>query len=216
MTPVLTAAGGVTLVGGGAATPADWAEALPLAPMVAAADSGADAALAAGQVPAAVIGDFDSISAAARAAIPPERLHRIAEQDSTDFEKCLTRIAAPFIVAIGFAGPRLDHTLAALTVMARVPGPPVLLLAEEDVAFLAPPRLSLPLAAGTRVSLWPLGPVCGTGTGLRWPIEGIGFAPAGRVGTSNEATDPVTLALDGPMLVLLPRACLRTALGALL
>lgn len=216
MTPVLTAAGGVTLVGGGAVTPADWAEALPLAPVVVAADSGADAALAAGQVPAAVIGDFDSISDAACAAIPAGRLHRIDEQDSTDFEKCLTRIAAPFIVAIGFAGPRLDHTLAALTVMARVPGPPVLLLAEADVAFVAPPRLSLPLAAGTRVSLWPMGPVRGTGNGLRWPIEGIGFAPAGRVGTSNEATGPVTLALDGPMLVLLPRACLRTALGALL
>lgn len=216
MTPVVATDGGVTLVGGGEVFAADWAEALPLAPVLVAADSGADVALAAGHVPAAAIGDFDSISDAARAAIPAGGLHRIAEQDSTDFEKCLTRIRARFILAIGFAGPRLDHALAALTVMARLPGPPVLLLGEEDVAFLSPPRLRLPVAAGTRVSLWPMGSVRGTSTGLRWPIDGIGFAPAGRMGTSNEATGPVTLALDGPMLVLLPRSLLRVALQALL
>lgn len=216
MTPVLTTSGGVTLVGGGAVHQRDWAEALPLAPVVVAADRGADAALAEGHLPAAVIGDFDSISLAARAAIPAERLHRITEQDSTDFQKCLMRIEARFVIAVGFAGPRLDHALAALTVMARVPGPPVLLLGEADVTFLAPPHLSLPLAAGTRVSLWPMGPARGTSTGLRWPIDGIAFAPAGRVGTSNKATGPVTLALDGAMLVVLPRALLRTALQALL
>ena len=37
---------------------------------------------------------------AARAAIPAERLHRIAEQDSTDFEKCLRNIRAPLVVGI--------------------------------------------------------------------------------------------------------------------
>lgn len=216
MTPVLTTPGGVTLVGGGAVTAADWAEALALAPVLVAADSGADAALARGHVPEAVIGDFDSISDAARAAIPSERLYPIPDQDSTDFEKCLARVRARFFLAIGFAGPRLDHALSAVSALARVPGPPVLLLAEEDVAFLAPPRLSLPLAAGTRVSLWPLGPVRGTGTGLRWPIAGIGFAPAGRIGTSNEATGPVSLEIEGPMLALLPRPLLRIALDALL
>lgn len=216
MTALVTAAGGVTLVGGGRVTPADWAEALPLAPVLVAADSGADAALAVGHWPEAVIGDLDSISDAARAALPAGRLHCIAEQDSTDLEKCLTRIDAPFVLAIGFAGPRLDHALAALTVMSRLPGPPVLLLAEEDVAFLAPPRLSLRLVPGTRVSLWPMGPVRARSSGLRWPLEGIGFAPAGRIGTSNEATGQVTLAVEGPMLVLLPRPILRTALAALL
>lgn len=213
--PVLTAPGGVTLVGGGAVGPDDLAEALALAPTLAAADSGADAALAAGHVPAAVVGDLDSISAAARAAIPAARIHHIAEQDSTDFQKCLRRIAAPFVIAVGFAGRRLDHTLAALTVLAQEDTRPVVMIGPEDIAFRAPPRLVLPVAAGTRLSLWPLGPARGTSRGLRWPIDGIDFAPGGRVGTSNEATGPVDLTLAGPMLVLLPRACLPLAVAAL-
>lgn len=216
MTPLVRTAGGVTLIGGGAVGPGELALALNLAPVLVAADSGADAALAEGQVPQAVIGDLDSISDAARAALPPGRLHRVAEQDSTDFQKCLNRIEARFVIAVGFAGRRLDHTLAALTVMARVPGPPVLMIAAEDVVFVSPPRLALPLKPGCRVSLWPLGPVSGESTGLRWPIAGIDFTPAGRVGTSNEALGPVTLAFDGPMLVLLPRDQIGAVLAALL
>lgn len=213
--PVVTS-GGVTLVGGGAVGAGDWDEALTLAPLLVAADGGADAAIAAGHLPAAVIGDFDSITADARRAIPPERQHCVAEQDSTDFEKCLARIDARFVIAIGFAGSRLDHTLAVLSVMARLQTAPVLLLTEADVVFVAPPHLALPLQAGIRVSLWPMAPVRATGTGLRWPVDGIDFAPAGRIGTSNEATGPVSLSVDGPLLVLLPRAQLGLALSALL
>ena len=216
MTPLLTTGGGVTLIGGGAVGRGDLQAALAVAPHLVAADSGADTALAAGHVPDLVIGDFDSISPGARAAIPAARLHPVAEQDSTDFEKCLQRIAARFVVAVGFTGLRLDHTLAALTVIARRPGLPILMLAAEEVVFLCPPRLTLPLPAGERVSLWPMGPATGRSTGLRWPIDGIDFAPGGRVGTSNEATGPVTLDMDGPMLVLLPRSCFALAVDAVL
>lgn len=216
MISVVQTAGGATLVGGGALGPGDLAEALAVAPILVAADSGADAALDAGHIPDAVIGDFDSISAAARARIPTDRLHHVAEQDSTDFGKCLMRIDASFVLALGFEGRRLDHTLAALTVMARAGGRPVLMLGAEDVTFLAPAQLDLPLAPGTRFSLWPMGPARGTSTGLRWPIDGIAFAPDGRVGTSNEALGPVSLTIDGPMLVLMPRALWRLALLALI
>lgn len=207
MSVILTTGGGITLAGAGTIAPADWTEALALAPVLVAADGGADAALAAGHMPEAVIGDFDSLSPAARAAIPAPRLHHVPEQNSTDFEKCLTRIRARFVLAIGFVG-RLDHTLAALSVMARVAQPPVLLLAQEDVAFLAPPRLDLDLPVGTRFSLWPLGHASGRSTGLHWAIDGIVFQPAGRVGTSNRTTGPVSMTMDGPMLVLLPREAL--------
>ncbi|WP_338418412.1 thiamine diphosphokinase [Paracoccus suum] len=215
MIPVLRTAGGVTLVGGGELGHGDLAEALSTAPLLVAADSGADAALAAGHVPDAVIGDFDSISPEAQARIPRERLHRVAEQDSTDFAKCLSRIDAGFVLALGFEGRRLDHTLAALTVMTQNRGRAILMLGAEDVTFLAPPRLDLPLAADTRVSLWPMGPARGISTGLRWPIDGIEFAPHGTVGTSNIALGPVSLAIEGPMLVLLPREQWRLVLAAL-
>lgn len=213
--PLISADHGVTVIGGGAVTPADLEAALALAPALVAADGGADRALALGKLPDWVIGDLDSLSAEARSMIQPRRIHHIAEQDSTDFTKCLTRIAAPFVIAVGFAGLRLDHTLAALTSMARQAGPPVILLAPEDVVIVAPPRITLPLMPGTRVSLYPLGPARGVSTGLEWPIEGINFAPGGRVGTSNRASGVVTLRIEGQMLILLPRPTLTTVLTAL-
>ncbi|MDO5643501.1 MAG: thiamine diphosphokinase [Paracoccus sp. (in: a-proteobacteria)] len=206
---------GVTLIGGGAVTRDDLAQARALAPRLVAADGGADTALALGVCPDLAIGDFDSISDKARARLGPGRLIHVAEQDSTDFEKALTRTQADFFIAVGFAGRRLDHTLAALAVMARQPGPPCLMLAAEDVAFLCPPRLALPLAAGTRVSLFPMGPARGESTGLHWPIAGIDFTPDGRIGTSNAATGPVRLTMRGRMLVMLPRDCLGLALAAI-
>ena len=139
----------------------------------------------------------------------------MAEQDSTDFAKCLGRIDAPLVMAVGFAGLRLDHTLAALTVMVQPGVPRVVMLASDDVIVLCPPRLTLPLMPGTRVSLYPMGPARGSSQGLEWPIDGIDFAPGQRVGTSNRATGLVSLRVQGPMLLMLPRDCLGTVLTAM-
>ncbi|SEH86143.1 thiamine diphosphokinase [Paracoccus alkenifer] len=214
--PLLDSAQGVTLIGGGEVAAADLAQATVLAPAIMAADSGAGRALAAGLVPLAVAGDFDSLSPQLRAQVPADRLHHIAEQDTTDFEKCLSRVAAPFVVAVGFAGPRHDHLLANLTTLIRLRRPPCLLLGGTDVIFAAPPRLVLDLPADTRVSIYPLGPVTGESRGLRWPLAGLALDPAGRVGTSNAATGGVVdLALDGPCIVILPRRHLGDAVAAL-
>lgn len=201
----------VTLIGGGLLSTADLPQALPLAPVVVAADGGADAALAHGLMPAAVWGDFDSLSQAARQAIPAQNLHHIAEQDSTDFEKCLSRIRAPLVLALGFSGARQDHFLAALTTLARRVGPPTILLAGDDAITLCPPRIALDLLPGTRLSLYPMGEATGRSTGLAWPIDGLTFAPDLRTGTSNRSTGLVTLTMQGPMLLILP----RTQLGVL-
>ena len=198
----------VTLIGGGPFSQADIDAARALAPVIAAADGGADRALAHGLIPEAVFGDFDSLSDAAHKAIPADRLHHIAEQDSTDFEKCLIRIDAPLVLAVGFSGARQDHFLAALNVLSRRIGPPCILIAGDDVIALCPPRIALDLAPGTRVSLFPMGQATGRSTGLRWPIDGLEFAPMGRVGTSNEATGPVVIETDGAMLLILPRKSL--------
>ena len=205
----------VTLIGGAPVSRADLEAALALAPVVTAADGGADAALGFGLMPQAVWGDFDSISDHARQTIPPQNLHAVAEQDSTDFEKCLSRIDAPLVIAIGFCGARQDHFLAALSTLARRIGPPCILIAGDDVIAATPPELRLDLTLGTRVSLFPMGPASGRSTGLAWPIDGIDFAPDARIGTSNAGTGPVTLAITGPMLVLLPRATLPRLASAL-
>ena len=205
----------VTLIGGAPLDSDDLSQALALAPVVAAADGGADTALANGLVPQAVWGDFDSISARARAGIPPENLHPVTEQDSTDFEKCLSRIDAPLVIAVGFAGARHDHFLAALSTLSRRIGPPCILIAAEDVITLCPPEIALDLRPGTRLSLFPMGPASGYAQGLKWPIDGLHFAPDARIGTSNAATGPVLLQTEGPMLLILPRAHLATLARAL-
>ncbi|MBW7055883.1 thiamine diphosphokinase [Paracoccus bogoriensis] len=215
MPPLLVVPGGVTLVGGGAVAADELRAALARAPHLVAADGGADRALALSAMPDLVIGDLDSLGSEARARIAADRIHHIPEQDSTDFTKCLRRIDAGFVLAVGFLGGRLDHALAALTSLAAEARMPVILIGAEDVIFLAPPVLDLALEAGTRVSLWPLGPVRGRSLGLEWPIDGLDFAPTGRVGTSNRALGPVSLRLDGPMLVMLPPDCLDAALDAL-
>lgn len=207
----------VTLIGGAEITEDRLARARGLAPHVVAADSGADAALTHGVVPAAVIGDFDSLSARARASLPAAALHEIPEQDSTDFDKCLRNIAAPLVIGIGFSGDRLDHQLAAYNTLVRHPARRCVLLGAEELVFLCPPSLSLPLEAGTAVSLFPMGAVEGVSDGLEWPVGGLNFAPDGRVGTSNMATGMVHLSMTAPkMLVILPESVLETVVAALL
>lgn len=208
----------VTLVGGSGADRAVLAQALAFAPALVAADGGADHALAAGYAPQAVIGDMDSISGAARARIDPARFHPVTEQDSTDFDKCLRSIHAPFVIAVGFDGNRMDHALAAFNTLARHPAQACILLGTHDAVFLAPARpLNLALDPGTRLSLFPMGPVRGQGAGLRWPIEGIDFAPGGRIGTSNEvAAHPVRLHFNAArMLVIVPATALAAVVSAL-
>ena len=123
---IATRSGGVTLIGGGATRACDLEAALAAAPYLVAADGGAGRALELGVVPEATLGDLDSLNAATRAQLAPEAVHHVPEQDSTDFEKCLSRIDAPFVLGVGFTGARVDHTLAVMSVLARQVGPPCL------------------------------------------------------------------------------------------
>lgn len=208
----------VTILGGGEASEADLEQALNMAPTLIAADGGADFALKLGHEPNLVIGDFDSISQAAQQRLGAARLLVITEQDSTDFEKCLSRVKAKLVLGVGFLGTRMDHSLSVLNCLARWPERPCLLIGPHDVAFLCPPRLALTLPPGSRLSLFPMGPVTGRSEGLEWPIQGIDFASDGRIGTSNRVVDgDVVLEMDAPkMIVLLPRTAKLAALNALL
>ncbi len=207
----------VTVVGGGPVTRRDLAFAMARAPVVVAADGGADRVLAAGVMPAAVIGDFDSISEGAIAAITAERLFRLAEQETTDFDKALRSVDAPFVLALGVTGARVDHGLAVLNALVRHRGPPCLVISTQDVIFHAPLRVELTLKVGDRLSLFPMRAVTGTSRGLHWPIDGLQFAMGGRIGTSNRVSEAeVVLQFDQPgMLVILPRARLDAAINAL-
>lgn len=204
----------VTLVGGGDVDPAQLTESLKIAPILVAADGGAAAALKVG-MPRAVIGDFDSLPPDLRHLLPADRLHHIAEQDSTDFDKALRSISAPLVLGHGFLGHRVDHELATLNTLIKRTKPNCILVGRRDVIFAAQGRIHLDLPAETRFSLFPMAPVSGRSTGLHWPIDGIDFMPDGPIGTSNRTTGPVTLEFDQDgMLVILPQNHLPAVLAA--
>ena len=199
----------MTLVGGAAVDPRQLAAALALAPHAVAADGGGNVALPGGRAFEAVIGDMDSLRDPAAVRAAGTALHAVTEQDSTDLEKCLYSVEAPLFIGVGFLGGRIDHHLAAMSALVKYPGKPVVLVGGEELCFLCPRQLELELAAGTRVSLFPMGPARGlVSEGLRWPVAGLVLSPEGRIGTSNVALGgPVRVGFDAPrVLVILPES----------
>lgn len=95
--------------------PGPWIKRLAKeADFVLAADGGADAALAAGVRPDAVIGDLDSVSSRAREILKDIPFIRVSRQDNTDFEKALDWLVRQNFdecVVAGAAGKRLDFAL---------------------------------------------------------------------------------------------------------
>lgn len=207
---------GVTLVGGAEPSAQSLEEALKFAPTLVAADGGADRALALGGVPVAIIGDLDSVSQTAIERISAEKVFEVCDQDKTDFEKSLAAIDAPFVIAVGFANGRIDHTLAVMSALVQYSGAPVIVLSEDDIVFAAPLEVSLDLEVGSRFSLFPMADLRGRSEGLEWPLDPHAFSPGGRIGTSNRVTGPVRLAFTAPgMLVITPREALGSVVSSL-
>jgi thiamine pyrophosphokinase len=160
-----------------------------LCPLVVAADGGADVARKVGLRPDLVIGDFDSISAATRKALPKAVFLRDADQETTDFEKALgwlRRARVPSVTVLGAAGDRLDHTLANLSVLWNyAPGMSIELRGDGWSAVPLRGRREFRARIGSVVSLIPFGPCSGvTLRGLRYPLTNARMPP-GRVGVSN-------------------------------
>jgi thiamine pyrophosphokinase len=209
---------GVTLVGAGASDRAMVQAAHSLAPVLIAADSGADRLSGMRLEPRAVIGDMDSISEPDRWRAGPVTFVHLAEQDTTDFEKCLYATEAPFYIAVGFTGGRIDHTLATFHALLRYPDKHIVVVGEHEVSALVPAgrTLRLKVTPGAPVSIYPLLPVTAVRSrGLAWPIDGLAMDPGRRIGTSNEATQPmIEIAFDGPgALVMLEREALGSLVG---
>ena len=205
----------ITIVGGAHFPQGLLLETLERAPVVYAADGGANLCMQYGCQPKQVIGDLDSLSSSLRSEMDPSRVIHVAEQDTTDFEKLLIRVDAPMMLALGFLGGRIDHQMAVQSVLTAYAHRKIICVGDEDVMFVSPPEIELPLDAGTRVSLYPMAPVQVRSTGLYWSTDGLSFAPDGQIGISNQAMGSVTLLPSAPrMLVVLPRNCLDIAIDA--
>jgi thiamine pyrophosphokinase len=203
--PIVHVLSPVTLLGGADLDNSELNICLKVAPSVVAADRGADHALQHGLSPVAVIGDMDSLSPAAAAAFGAV-LHRVSEQESTDFEKCLTRIKAPLIMAAGFLGGRLDHTMAVLGTLARLQAHQVILVSQDDVCVLLPQgRSTWHLPPDVRAGVLPLGQARVTSDGLTWDLAARAMSPDGLVSSSNAVVKPVvTFDVTGAVLLTLP------------
>lgn len=186
----------IILVGGAPFEKENLFRALEVGENIVAADSGAVAVLDAGRVPDAIIGDFDSLPKNVAATLRPETLHHIPDQDSTDFEKSLSRISAPLVIAVGFSGARLDHEMSVLSTLLRLNAPPCVILRGQEVAFIAPPDLTLDLPVGSDIAFYPLVAVTVTTAGVKWPLDQAVMQPGGLISTSNKVTGPVRVNAD--------------------
>lgn len=187
--PVMTFPGPIAIVGGGAVDPALLVELAGRGVALVGADGGADAIGAAGLVPAAIIGDLDSVTDRAGWEARTRVIH-VPEQITTDFQKCLYSTSAPLTLALGMTGKRLDHTLAALSaVLQYAPVRRLMLVDEVDVALAVVGPIGFEAGPGERVSIHPLLPISFvSSTGLLYPMDGLTLQPGGLLGTSNEGT----------------------------
>ena len=177
------------------------------ADLVVAADSGLDAARAAGLRPDVLVGDLDSISAAGLAWAREEGVlieTHPADKDHTDTDLALHRavgLGGRHLILLasdgtGSTGHRLDHLLGTIAAL----GAPALAVCESVTAFVGGTALhvvhpghsvALRLDPGAVFSLVAAhGPCEGvTLSGARWPLDHASLPASSTRGISNEAVD---------------------------
>ena len=177
----------VTLVGGAGFSKNLLSESLILADNLVAADGGANF-LSKQTVPKYIIGDLDSLVSPEKWIERGSKLIRIKNQDSTDFDKCISAIKSKKIIALGFMDQRLDHFLAACNSLVRSKRQ-IFLIGKRDIIFHLPNEFSIKLPINSRVSLFPFKDIKDVKAfGLKYPVEDICFSPIGKIGTSNVST----------------------------
>lgn len=165
---------------GGCGPPEDWVRDIPRdGDVICAADSGLDAALAAGVRPGAVVGDMDSISNPdLLSAFPPTAVERHPrDKDETDAALGLIRLkkegCGPLIMIGGGEG-RLDHTLALLKLFGRDIRPDRWYTAREEIICIDS-SIRLGGQPGDTISFCPAGngPWKAVSSGLKWELDSV-------------------------------------------
>ena len=154
-----------------------------------AADSGANFLLQNKINFEAVIGDMDSIDKKIVKDQNINKLH-VANQDTTDLQKCFLNIEAKFFIGFGFLDLRLDHTLASLTAInGKHSAKAIILVGEIDTVVWVREKWSCNIPKNTRISIWPLGNQSFyKSVGLKYSLDNLKMNPINLIGTSNETT----------------------------
>lgn len=171
------------------------------ADVVIAADGGANKLAKAGRRPDLVVGDMDALPTGTQRALEGAgaTLERYpTEKAQTDGELALDaavgRGADEIVVAGAFGGPRLDHMVGNLMLLAHEDYAAIdVALVTEHATFrslLGPGILEIEGAAGDWVTLEPLSEVArGVATdGLRYPLRHEDLVRGSTRGVSNELT----------------------------
>lgn len=172
---------------------------LASADLLIAADHGADLLLSLGLTPHVLVGDMDSISAAARACLEAAAVETLvlpAAKDDTDLEAAL-RLAvdrgAHSIDVLGvLGGPRVDHLVGAVFLLMApwLADREVRLRDHSQELWLACGSTKLTGEPGDLVSLLPLTAVVEAvrTEGLLYPLRSERLVQAASRGLSNELT----------------------------
>lgn len=184
--PPLTMHTPVILVGGGDVDPRRLKELAALNYPIIAADGGANILKTCGLTPIAIIGDLDSLENIEDWKTQTD-VHYLADQNTTDFEKCLTAIDAPLYLCLGFWSSDLGHSLASLHLIARFQAAKnIVIFSKTDTMFATREELNLALAPDQPLSIYPLEPVTfASSTGLLYPLNGLFMQQGTYIGTSN-------------------------------
>lgn len=191
-----------------------WPEAFSLvrrAPLLLAADGGANHLALLGIRPHFVVGDFDSLEPSVRAWVGETPLVSRPDQNHTDLEKTLDfalEQGARSIKILAATGGRLDHALENLAILGRFAGRTVCELWDREQRILPVVGEALfHVREGSTVSLMPLGKCLQVWTqGLYWPLSGEPLDLLSRTGLSNRAVASEILVKveGGVLLVFLP------------
>jgi thiamine pyrophosphokinase len=162
--------------------------------IIAAADSGLEAAERAGVRPGWIVGDMDSLSDPGRLDMyPQDRVLRYGEdKDYTDTELAFSLLlerGAEEIWLAGGGGGRADHLFAIRALFERECCPSRWITAGEDMFCLDEGQcLSRSLPPGSLVSVFPLGegPWRALSRNLKWPLDNLSWN-RGFFGVSNRA-----------------------------
>ena len=177
----------ITLVGGAGFSKNLLSRSLALTEDLVAADGGANF-LPTHVVPKYILGDLDSVEVPEKWVGKGSKLIRVREQDSTDFDKCISAIKSKKVIALGFMDQRLDHFLAVCSSLVKHKRL-IFLVGKRDIIFHLPNEFSLKLPINSRVSLFPFKEIkMVEAVGLKYPVEDIIFSPVGTIGTSNVST----------------------------
>ncbi len=170
--------------------PGKWLKKLAKeADFILAADGGADAALAAGVRPDAVIGDLDSASPRAHRALKEVPFIHVKRQDNTDFEKALdwlTEQKFEQCVVAGAQGKRLDFTIGNfLSVYPYLCRLNVIFKGDGWAVYPLIKSLNFSARKGARLSLIPLTDCTNvTLKGLKYRLNNVQWQ-LGQTGLSN-------------------------------